>query len=56
MMLNKLKLFCDVQIIDMGLAEKAPLVLGAVLHWGDGQDRLLVLTPDHLLVCTISLL
>ena len=38
----------------MGLAEKAPLVLGAVLHWHDGQDRLLVLTSDQLLVFNIS--
>lgn len=42
-----------VQIIDMGLADRAPFVLGAALHWQDGQDRLLVLEPDRLLVVNI---
>ncbi|KAL3133777.1 hypothetical protein ABBQ32_008257 [Trebouxia sp. C0010 RCD-2024] len=43
----------DSQIIDMGLADRAPFVLGAALHWQDGQDRLLVLEPDRLLVVNI---
>lgn len=42
------------QIIDMGLEEKSASVLGAALHWQGGQDKLLILVPDQLLVYTIT--
>ena len=45
---------CMLQIIDMGLEEKSAAVLGAALVWQDGQDKLLVLVPDQLLVYTIE--
>ncbi|DBA75109.1 TPA: hypothetical protein ACH3X1_010431 [Trebouxia sp. C0004] len=44
----------DSQIIDMGLEEKSAAVLGAALVWQDGQDTLLVLVADQLLVYTIK--
>ena len=47
-------LFAVLQIIDMGLAESSPFVLGAALHWHDGHDQLLVLAPDQLVVFTIT--
>ncbi|KAA6429712.1 MAG: hypothetical protein FRX49_00146 [Trebouxia sp. A1-2] len=46
----------DSQIIDMGVEEKSAAVLGAALVWQDGQDKLLVLVPDQLLVYTIEAL
>lgn len=47
---------CMLQIIDMGVEEKSAAVLGAALVWQDGQDKLLVLVPDQLLVYTIEAL
>ena len=45
---------CLLQIIDMGFHEKSASVLGAALHWQDGQDKLLILVPTQLLVYTIA--
>ena len=47
-------LSCCLQIIDLGLAEDSASVLGAALHWQDGQDWLLVLIADQLLVHKIT--
>lgn len=44
------------QIVDMGLPQESAVVLGAALHWQDGQDSLLVLTQTQLRTYIINLI